>query len=276
MEFITSRGFQLPATRKEMEQHEWFNVWQRREFPYQELLVGDTVNWFDRPNQRLSWKTRVQKVFRRKFNSKKEILVDFPDCASSEYFQKATEAGYFLLYKVEVIEKLDVAKPKDFSFPRLGWIRLDRESAKLWANLTSEEDNVALDAMLPRFRGSAVELLEALNEKMQDVSPERVKKAINIMLRKDGRLVRGLKEAKGFKCEFPGCGIQIPKKNGGFYVEVAHIEPIAHGGKSTLGNLLVLCPNHHKEFDYGDLKLSTQTRNKLAGRLNGKNFSVDL
>jgi len=46
------------------------------------------------------------------------------------------------------------------------------------------------------------------------------------------------------------------------------------GGQSILGNLLVLCPDHHKEFDYGDLKIIEQTENKLMGSLNGKIFEI--
>ena len=62
----------------------------------------------------------------------------------------------------------------------------------------------------------------------------------------------------------------------GFYIEVAHVKPISRGGKSLLGNLLVLCPNHHKEFDYGHLKIIEQTVTYLRGMLNGTAFDIRL
>ena len=47
MEYITSRGFELPNDQTEMENFDWFNMCSNRNFPYYELLVGDTLYWFD-------------------------------------------------------------------------------------------------------------------------------------------------------------------------------------------------------------------------------------
>jgi len=96
------------------------------------------------------------------------------------------------------------------------------------------------------------------------------------MIRRDTRLVKALKAFYQFRCQFPGCGVRIPKRGGGFYIEVAHIEPVRKGGRSVLGNLLVLCPNHHKEFDHGHLEIREQTEEKVHGILNGTEFSIEL
>jgi predicted restriction endonuclease len=111
---------------------------------------------------------------------------------------------------------------------------------------------------------------------MKNVAPERVEKLISTTIRKDTKMINALKQATNFKCQFPACGQQIVKKNGGFYIEVAHIKPVSLNGQSILGNLIVLCPNHHKEFDFGDLKIIEQTNNKLAGYLNGNKFEIEL
>ena len=66
------------------------------------------------------------------------------------------------------------------------------------------------------------------------------------------------------------------KKDGGFYIEVAHVQPVEKGGTSVLGNVVVLCPNHHKEFDYGDLQVIEQTEELLHGKLNGIEFRIAL
>jgi predicted restriction endonuclease len=86
--------------------------------------------------------------------------------------------------------------------------------------------------------------------------------------------VGALKELCGYRCQFPDCGVAIPKRRGGFYAEVAHIKPVHKGGKSVLGNLLVLCPNHHKEFDLGECSIEDQTPIFVRGRLNGKPFEI--
>jgi len=77
---------------------------------------------------------------------------------------------------------------------------------------------------------------------MKELTPERVKRIVNLTIRKDTAIVRRLKAACQFKCQFPGCTAQIRTKGGGLYVEVAHIEPVAKRGQSILGNLLVLMP----------------------------------
>ncbi|MBT4290054.1 MAG: hypothetical protein HOD92_22240 [Deltaproteobacteria bacterium] len=40
------------------------------------------------------------------------------------------------------------------------------------------------------------------------------------------------------------------KSNGGYYIEACHIKPKAEGDKDHLDNILILCPNCHKLFDY--------------------------
>ncbi len=111
---------------------------------------------------------------------------------------------------------------------------------------------------------------------MQNVSPERIEKLVSLTIRKDTKIINALKKATDFKCQFPNCGHQIIKRNGGFYIEVAHIKAVSQKGQSVLGNLIVLCPNHHKEFDFGDLHIIEQTNNKLIGKLNRKEFEIKL
>lgn len=118
--------------------------------------------------------------------------------------------------------------------------------------------------------------LEVINTQMQGVKPEERLAKVKLILRNDKRIVALLKTAANFKCQFPGCISEIKTKSGINYVEVAHIYPVNEGGQSILGNLLVLCPNHHKEFDYGNLVITEQTLDRLSGSLNGKNFQIEM
>ena len=77
------------------------------------------------------------------------------------------------------------------------------------------------------------------------------------------------------KCQFPDCNSQVLTKDGDNYVEVAHIKPVNKGGQSIIGNLIVLCPNHHKEFDFGNLKILEQSEKTLVGILNNKEFKIE-
>ena len=79
MEYITSRGFELPTDQTEMENLDWFNMWSNRNFPYYELLVGDTLYWFDTTAQKLVWKSEVVKVDRFPYSDKQEIFDRYPN-----------------------------------------------------------------------------------------------------------------------------------------------------------------------------------------------------
>lgn len=275
MEYLTTRTFALPTEAAGMEKFSWFNMWGRRFFPYTELLAGDTVYWFDQTLEQLVWRTRISETDRFAYSSKSKILERYPDCAESDYFHNGSDSGYFITYQVKVEEKIDVKRPRGFKLPQLGWLRLDDETSRLWFNRDRAEDMTILDEIVRDSQNPVFQLLKVIDKQMQEVSPERVRKIVATTIRNDTAMVKALKHAFNYRCQFPGCGIQIQTKQQGYYIEVAHIEPVKTGGRSVLGNLLVLCPNHHKEFDYGHLELSEQSATRLSGILNGKNFTID-
>lgn len=118
--------------------------------------------------------------------------------------------------------------------------------------------------------------LQQLNSKMKLSRPERRLIKLNAILRKDTSIINLLKEIAQYKCQFPYCSSIILTESGTNYVEVAHIKPVFKGGQSIIGNLIVLCPNHHKEFDLRKLNISVQRIEMLSGNLNGKNFTIKL
>ncbi len=276
MEYITSRGYKLPTEQSEMENSDWFNMWERRNFPYKELWERDILYWYESLTQKLVWKTQIVKVDRFPYNGKQEVFNRYPNAYTSKYHESSPDIGYFIGYKVKVLEKINLDKPKNIKFDQLGWEKVDNEIAQIWLKKQSIDDTNTLDDNISSHLKSLNELLNELNEKMQNVCQERVEKIINTTIRNDTQIVQALKNANDYRCQFPNCGQRIKKKSGGFYIEVAHIKPVYKGGKSVLGNLIVLCPNHHKEFDFGELKITDQTISNIAGRLNGVEFQISL
>lgn len=119
--------------------------------------------------------------------------------------------------------------------------------------------------------------IQKFNDKMLLIVPERRIQTLNKLIRKDSKIVKLLKEYADYKCQFPDCHSVIPdKKLGVNYVEVAHIQPIHKAGQSIIGNLIVLCPNHHKEFDLGEREIIIQNEHIISGRLNKRNFKINL
>lgn len=64
-----------------------------------------------------------------------------------------------------------------------------------------------------------------------------------------------LKQHYDNTCQFCGTRLQVADEH--FYSEAAHIKGLGepHGGTDTPINMLVLCPNHHLQFDQGFLRL---------------------
>jgi hypothetical protein len=280
MEFIIKKGkkLKLPTNAIEMENSDWFNMWNNKLFPYDELRKGDTLYWFDAKVQQLVWKTKVISVKRTQYKDKREIIKHYEKSIRSKYYENKSGGGYFLGYKIKVIEKISINKPDGFEFRQCdaGWLRVDNEIKNKWFGESELDDNNTLDDYITKSKESIFQNLIELNERMKDVPPERIEQLASTTIRKDTEIVKALKIFVDYKCQYPSCGHQIIKKDGGFYIEVAHIKPVRQKGQSVLGNLIVLCPNHHKEFDYGDLKIIEQTINKLVGKLNGNDFEIEL
>ena len=92
--------------------------------------------------------------------------------------------------------------------------------------------------------------------------------------KRDNKTIAQLKILRGFKCQI--CGVQIRKRNGDFYIEAAHIKPKHKKGCETPDNILILCPNHHKEFDYGDRSVKHHSKDMIKFELNGVDYEINL
>jgi DNA-directed RNA polymerase subunit RPC12/RpoP len=70
-------------------------------------------------------------------------------------------------------------------------------------------------------------------------------------------LATRLKAHYDYACMACGSRLLIGAKPDSHYAEAAHIKPLGtpHNGPDKAGNLLVLCPNHHLQFDKGVLSL---------------------
>lgn len=92
--------------------------------------------------------------------------------------------------------------------------------------------------------------------------------------KRDNESIALIKCLRDFKCQL--CGKSILKRDGTYYVEAAHIDPKCDKGKETLENILLLCPNHHKEFDLGKREIVYRDSRSLVLKINGETYKVSL
>ncbi|AXT50367.1 hypothetical protein D1818_05815 [Aquimarina sp. BL5] len=108
---------------------------------------------------------------------------------------------------------------------------------------------------------------------LKPTNPEYIK--INSKTyKRDNATIAKIKILRDFRCQI--CSKRIKMKNGSYYIEAAHIKPKHLGGNELPNNIILLCPNHHKEFDYGDLKIFQHTSDILNFNLNSTEYSISL
>lgn len=98
------------------------------------------------------------------------------------------------------------------------------------------------------------EVLAELSLRNIDKKPEEIE-VKQKRIKRDYKLVQTLKEKYQYKCQI--CGFTFKTKAGNYYCEAAHIKPISGRSKGldVAENMMVLCPNHHKMLDHGELNL---------------------
>ncbi len=111
-----------------------------------------------------------------------------------------------------------------------------------------------------------VKKLEKSNSEMVEYNGKRYKRY--------NAIIASLKELRNYQCQI--CHIRIKKKDGGHYIEEAHITPKSDGGSDEISNIMILCPNHHKEFDYGRVENMDRSDKQVRFKMNGKEYEVDL
>lgn len=83
-----------------------------------------------------------------------------------------------------------------------------------------------------------------------------------------------IKKYRDYKCQF--CSTTILKANGDYYIEACHIKAKAEGGKDSLDNILILCPNCHKLFDFGNREKEEYSKDSYSVIINGKKYKATL
>lgn len=92
--------------------------------------------------------------------------------------------------------------------------------------------------------------------------------------KRDNKTIAQIKILRDFKCQI--CSTSIIKRDGTFYVEAAHIKAKRHKGPESPDNIILLCPNHHKEFDLGKVDILEHDNNRIEITLNGVHHTLSL
>ena len=275
--FITSRGYVLPSSGDELAGWVWFNMWQRRLWPYKELNVGDTLYWYDSTAQAIVWKTTVSDVDRFAYKNKQQVRQRFQerfgdDPVDDPYYVEASDHGHCLAYKVMPEGQLRLAKPRDYKFPQGGWLRCSDPEAQAWL---SPEDADGVNT--PKLRQSASKAKEEGYFEPSTLEDERERKLREIVQRRGQPEFRSkLVAAYDARCAVTGYDAVSA-------LEAAHITPYLGPESNHASNGLLLRADIHTLFDLNliginpeSLQVTTaeQLQGTCYGELGGQELAV--
>jgi len=77
----------------------------------------------------------------------------------------------------------------------------------------------------------------------------KINKVVINRLTRDSLIARALKKMYNNTCQL--CNEQLKSSSAGYFSEAHHIRPFNqhHQGQDSISNMIVLCPNHHVQFD---------------------------
>jgi hypothetical protein len=225
----------------------WFNMWKLRMLPYNELEPGDTLYWYDTNRKSIVWQSHVTEVERLEYPNKEEVrkrfLVDFGiDNLQDPYFDKASDQGFCLAYKVDSLVRLDLKKPVQFNFPMTGWLRCSELTAEDWIS----------NLLVNRFSDgpSTTELTTTAKQvdntgyfSPASLTDERERKVREIVQRRGQPGFRSaLIAAYSGRCAVTGSDAVAA-------LEAAHIRPYSGPKSNHVSNGLLLRADIHTLFD---------------------------
>ncbi|WP_126664349.1 HNH endonuclease [Haloterrigena salifodinae] len=114
-------------------------------------------------------------------------------------------------------------------------------------------------------------------ERASDLKPpDRVKTKISRVIR-NTTLTRQLKQLYDSRCQV--CDDQRRQSVSKMYAEAHHIQPLggSPAGPDSEENVLILCPNHHADFDYGMIEIdpeSLKISHKYDEEINGSTLTI--
>ena len=129
--------------------------------------------------------------------------------------------------------------------------RLDRFKETTTVNIPAAALAVPSVSSQPALKAESLEWLE------QEESDEVVERILveRKQQRRDRKKAAAVKHLYDNTCIFCDTKLQVARDR--YYSEAAHIKSLGepHNGPDKMGNMLVLCPNHHMQFDRGVLRL---------------------
>jgi putative restriction endonuclease len=227
------------------------------------------IDWNGFENNKVGFNLKANKELSMLF----PIPLDDDNYKESKGTRLVGQVGYSY-YENEIAET--VIKDELYELSKSGVQKNEFDKLKnIYSFLTGkpfDEDIIQQDELVELLTSNKNHIISDL-ESLTPSEPETVtikQKAY----KRDNKTIAQIKVLRNFECQI--CGTKIRKEKGGFYIEAAHIKPKNKKGRETPENILILCPNHHKEFDYGARKILNHNKDSIKFEMNGVPYKLNL
>jgi hypothetical protein len=184
-----------------------------------------------------------------------------PDATGESYYAEILEGRRFS-------KSVPIYLPDDDGFVEsLGYDEVRNKPNPSWQNSIRKISDEAFNKILNiagidtgagestgllESESDALDALRLLNERYLDLEPKERAKKVQSHLDRGSAVTSALKKLLGAKCQI--CGWQgFEKNNGDEFIEAHHIVQISDKVEGSLctENIVLLCPNCHREVHYG-------------------------
>ncbi len=134
------------------------------------------------------------------------------------------------------------------------------------------------DEVIKNETADTLDGITRLEAKMKDLQPKLKEKVSTYIER--GSMANKIKKHTDFKCLVCDAmsinALGFKKKNGDYYIEVHHVEPVSLRKKGSLSssNLITICANHHRQMHYGNVIVVENTEKYFLFDIDGKKIKI--
>ncbi len=264
--------------------------WQKDYFQEGQLAVIRVGN-DSRTKEKLEGKERLKAGIYGivEITSKAESI---PDTDKEYWLTQEKHGDERLRVKIKYIKKLldnpillsDLKNMTDFQSEK---VLLNGRQASSWSLSKEAFDSIT------HYAENNIELIkEANTSELYDLSDlhklelkyskatPRVKEIVSRRIER-GDISKAVKKANNYECQIcKMLGVKpqgFKKVNGEFYIETHHIIPVSVLEQGTLGtlNLLTVCPNHHRQLHYGNVKLIKNNDKLFEFMIDNKQIQIE-
>ncbi|NLT50470.1 MAG: hypothetical protein GXX85_06085 [Ignavibacteria bacterium] len=244
-------------------------------------------NWFNRINEFNYFGIGIATIYLNRINK------DIYSVLNNKTLKALREIGYNIsltknLKNYKEVNEIQIKFTKTYSFiddlykaDALNHFLIGTDKGKqlLRDNIYKEfiDDNFEQDEIIEEIVEDKELQDQTKLKKLITDNQKSKKETIEINLKTYKRhnyLMALIKKYRKYTCQF--CSTTILKENGEYYIEACHIKAKSDGGKDSLDNILILCPNCHKLFDYGKKEKIKHTKEIYSVRINGKDYKAEM